>query len=170
LNETISLIQFIAVLLIVSSIFFLSIERKENKFVLGKGVVFALLTLVGWGAYFAMIKPIVLELNPFNAALFTESIIFFMILVYSVGTKKEFKLNERKSNIFLFANAVLLIIGLLSYNYSITLIGASLTAIIVAPSPILTSVLARIFLKERLSKTKYIAIIVSITGLVLLFI
>ncbi|MBU1120550.1 DMT family transporter, partial [Candidatus Micrarchaeota archaeon] len=148
----------------------LSIERKENKFVLGKGVVFALLTLVGWGAYFAMIKPIVLELNPFNAALFTESIIFFMILVYSVGTKKEFKLNERKSNIFLFANAVLLIIGLLSYNYSITLIGASLTAIIVAPSPILTSVLARIFLKERLSKTKYIAIIVSITGLVLLFI
>lgn len=170
LNETLSPIQFIAAFLIVCSIFLLSFERKEEKFVLGKGVVFALLTLLGWGAYFALIKPIVLELNPFNASLFLESIIFFMILAYSIATKKEFKLHERKSNMFLVGSAIVMVVGAISYNFSIALIGASLTAIIVAPTPAVTSVLARIFLKERLSKTKYLAIIISVIGLVLLFI
>jgi len=168
-QETLSFNQIIASLLILSSLFLLSFDRKEKGFQLGKGTFFALLTLVGWGTYFALIKPIVLELNPFNAALFLESIIFLMILVYSILTKKELKLNERKSNYFAFFASILLVIGSIAYNFSIALIGASLTAIIVAPTPILASILARIFLKEKLSTVKYLAIIVSVIGLILLF-
>jgi len=168
-QETLSWNQWIAVLLILSAIFLLAFDKKEKNFGLSKGVVFALLTVVGWGAYFALIKPIVLELNPFNASLFLESTIFFMILIYALATKKELKLNEKKSNLLLIVSAVLLVIGSIAYNYSISLIGASLTAILVAPTPIITSTLARIFLKEKLSKTKYIAILVSVIGLTLLF-
>ncbi len=168
-NETLSLIQIVAVLLILCAVFLLSFEKKEKKLVLGKGTVFALLTLFGWGAYFALIKPIVLELGALNASLYNESIIFLMILFYSIITKKELKLKENKSNAFAFAASILLVIGSVSYNYSIILIGASLTAIAVAPTPIITSVLARFFLKEKLSRIKYFAIIVSVIGLILLF-
>jgi drug/metabolite transporter (DMT)-like permease len=168
-HETLSFNQIIAVLLILCSLFLLSFDRKEKELKLGKGVFFALLTVLGWGAYFALIKPIVLELNPFNAALFLESIIFLMILIYSILTRKELKLNEKKCNAFAFFASILLVIGSIAYNFSITLIGASLTAIIVAPTPILASSLARIFLKEKLSTAKYAAIIVSVTGLILIF-
>ncbi len=168
-NETLTLMQIIAALMILSSIFVLSFEKKEKKIILSKGVIFSLLTLVGWGAYFALIKPIVLTLNPFNASLVLESTIFFMILSYSFLTKKELKLNEKKSNGFAFIASILLVIGSISYNFSIELIGASLTAVAVAPTPILASVLAGIFLKEKLTKIKYAAIIVSVIGLALLF-
>jgi len=168
-NETLSLTQIFAVLLILCSVFLLSFEKKEKKLVLGKGVVFALLTLVGWGAYFALIKPIVLELGALNASLYNESIIFLMILFYSILTKKELKLQEKKSNAFAFIASILLVIGSVAYNYSIILIGASLTAIAVAPTPIISSVLAKVFLKEKLSLVKYSAIIVSVIGLILLF-
>ena len=167
-GESLSFTQGIAVLLILCSIIVLSFDKKE-KLALEKGVVFALLTLVGWGSYFALIKPIVLELNPFNASLFLESTIFVMILVYSVLTKKELKVNEKKANGFAFVASILLVIGSIAYNFSISLIGASLTAVLVAPTPIITSFLARIFLKEKLSKTKYFAVIVSVVGIALLF-
>ncbi len=169
-NESLSFLQWIAVLMIISALILLSLERKEKKFLIEKGTIFALLTVFGWGTYFALIKPIVLELNPFNASMFLESAIFFMILIYSLLTKKEIKLKEKQANLLLFGSAVLLVIGSIAYNFSIALIGASLTAIVVAPTPVLTSVLARIFLKEKLSKTKYLAIIVSVLGLVLLLI
>lgn len=169
-NETLSLTQIFAALMILSSLFLLSFDRKEKGFQLGKGVVFSLLTLVGWGSYFALIKPIVLELNPFNASLFLESIIFLMILIYSLATRKELKLHEKKSNLFAFGASILLVIGSITYNFSIALIGASLTAIVVAPTPVLTSILAGIFLKEKLSTVKYFAIVVSVIGLILLFI
>jgi drug/metabolite transporter (DMT)-like permease len=168
-QETLSLNQIIAALLILCSLFLLSFDRKEKNLVLGKGVFFALLTVLGWGAYFALIKPIVLELNPFNASLFLESIIFLMILIYSVATKKELKLNERKANYFAFGASILLVIGSIAYNFSVLLIGAGLTAMIVAPTPVLVSVLARVFLKEKLSVVKYLAILVSVSGLILLF-
>jgi len=168
-QESLSWNQWIAVLLIISSLVLLSFDKKEKNFVLGKGTVFALLTVLGWGAYFALIKPIVIELNPFNASLFLESTIFFMILIYSLLTKKEIKLNEKKSNFLLIVSAILLVIGSIAYNFSISLIGAGLTAVVVAPTPIITSSLARIFLKEKLSKIKYLAIIVSVLGLILLF-
>jgi len=167
-NETLSFSQLAAAALILSSVFILSFDKKEKGIKLEKGVTFALLTVVGWGAYFALIKPIVLELNPFNASLFLESTIFLMILFYSLATKKEFKLNEKKCNWFAFFASILLVIGSIAYNFSIALIGTSLTAVIVAPTPILTSILARVFLKEKLSAVKYTAIFFSVIGLMLL--
>jgi len=167
-GETLSLIQGIAMLFIIMSIIVLSFDSKE-KMSLSKGTVYSLLTLIGWGAYFALIKPVVLELNPFNASMFLESTIFFMILIYSLATKKELKLKENKANAFALIASVLLVIGSISYNYSITLVGASLTAVAVAPTPIITSVMARIFLKEKLPLKKYLAVIVSVAGIALLF-
>ena len=93
-GESLSLLQWAAVLMIIFSLILLSFERKEKNFALSKGTVFALLTVIGWGSYFALIKPIVLEVNPFNAAMLLESTIFLMILIYSLATKKEFKLKK----------------------------------------------------------------------------
>ena len=169
LQETLSLIQIFAVILIVFALLLLSFEKNKLKFKIEKGVLYSFLTFIGWGAYFAMIKPIVLILNPFNTTLITETMIFFMILIYSLSTKKEINLSETKSNLFLLTGTVFLTIGLVAYYISIELIGASLSAVVIATSPLITAMLARIFLKEKLVLRQYFALLLSVTGIILLF-
>jgi len=58
----------------------------------------------------------------------------------------------------------------LTFNKANLMISSATISVIIATAPILTAILARIFLKEKLSRVKYIAIVIAFLGVVTMFI
>ncbi|MFC1755406.1 EamA family transporter, partial [Thermoproteota archaeon] len=74
-GEKLSTTQYIAVILLIIGVILLSFRYSElKKLKLSKrlipGAEFALLTMLGWGLYFFLIKPVIVTLGPLLAVLY----------------------------------------------------------------------------------------------------
>ncbi len=134
---------------------------------LERGISYSIMTAVGWGLFFAMLKPLVAEMGPFNAAFYTEAGIFALLVAFVVATKQKILFNADAAK-GIFVRAVLLTVAAVTYNFAISLIGVAISATFIAASPAVIAILSKLYLKEEIQAYKYVGIAGIVVGLAML--
>ncbi|XMB67447.1 DMT family transporter [Mycoplasmatota bacterium zrk1] len=135
---------------------------------LGYLSVFA--TTLIWGFSFVSIKIVLEVFTPVGIVFFRYAIASLFFLFMMIKNKESFKL--RKEDIFLLIASSLL--GVVFYFYAeskgIDLLNASSASIILSLVPLVIMISNYFIHKERLSKTKTLAILASVLGVIILFV
>jgi transporter family protein len=143
--------------------------KKLSDLSLESGVPFIALSIIGWGIYYSLLKPIVAALGPFVATVYLEIGITIFIVLYALIRKKNTQIPANDGAKLILASGFLVFIGSLAYSFSVEAIGIVLTAIIVSGTPVVNLLVSRIILKEELSRVKYAAVVLLVVGLIVLF-
>ncbi len=133
------------------------------------GFPYILITVIGWGIYFSMIKLVVLALGAFKATVVLESGITLTVLLYYFARGRDLSLPHKEGAQLIAASSVLVFIGSMAYNFSVAELGIVLTAAILSGTPIVNAVVSRALLKEKLTKEKHAAILLLVAGLIVIF-
>lgn len=169
-GESISLSKGVGALLILAAAGIISFQGKRlSDLSIESGVPFIALSVIGWGIYYSLLKPIVAALGPFQATLFLEIGITAFVLLYAIIRKKNTSLPNKGASRFIVASAFLVFIGSMMYNFSVAAIGVVLTAIILSATPAVNLIASRVLLGEKLSVVKYAAILLLVLGLAVVF-
>lgn len=170
LGETISFSQamFITVILlgtIISSLDFG--QLKDSKFLVDRGVPYAILAMVLWGIYFAFIKIPIQQVGWFwpgyISFLGSPLVLIFMKI-------RGIKLVKPSKSIFilLLLSSILITVGGFSYNFAISQGMVALVAPIASSAVTLFIFLAFLFFKDPITKQQIAGIITTLIGIVLL--
>jgi drug/metabolite transporter (DMT)-like permease len=171
LNEPMDLQSGIGIMLCMSGILLTSFNLKDlilSKFInVYSGVNFAIMAALSWGILFILLDVLNSPLGWFVPILAIRMISFFMISAYFLGTRKSLSI---ESSILprISLIAILDAFAYISYSFAISLTYTAVIAPISALFPLITLVLARIFLKERLGIAQKIGIGLAILGVFLL--
>ena len=169
-GESLTLTKAVGSLLILIAAGIISFSGKKlTNLSFEKGVSFIFLSILGWGIYYSLLKPIVVALGPFAATLYLEIGITLFVLGYALIRKKKTALPDSESSKFIITSGFLVFIGSLAYSFSVEAIGIVLTAIIFSCTPAVNLIASRILLGEKLSLAKYAAILLLVFGLIVLF-
>ncbi len=168
LGETLTAIQLAGSVLVIGSAFILSFTDLKN-FKLEKGVTYIFITILGWGYYYSFFKTFVAELGTYQAMLLLEIGVAIVVISYCILIKKDLSLPPLGDWKYIGARSTSLFIGTILYSSSVNVIGAGISAAIIAGSPVITALLAYPLLGEKLDRYKYTAIVTMVAGLVLMF-
>lgn len=171
LGEKITIEQSISILIIFLGVILSSLnfaELMKRKFVLGRGTVLALVAMICWGVYWALIKIPVKEIGwfwPLYIGSLTSPLIFI------IAKFRKVKINSPIHNggfRYLFVSALLLTIGGNTFNYAISKGLVSIVAPIAGSYPTLFVILAFLVFKDKITKQQILGIVTTLVGIVLL--
>jgi transporter family protein len=165
LGETLSMLQIAGSLIILFAAMAISIPEGRR---LEGGTVFLPITIVGWAAYYSIIKVFVDAMGPYSATVVLESGIFVMVALFYLARRKDLSLPDRKGWPSIGVQQATACLGAVLYSVSVLGIGAGLTAAIGSGSLIVNSVASYFWLREKLDARTYIAIAAMVIGLVLI--
>jgi len=134
---------------------------------LAVGVKYALVAMIAIGIYLVLLDMLVEELGWFLPLLLVKVSTVLYFLVYTSMRKKNLSF-PKKAPLFVILVGVFEVIGALSYMAGIGLEFTALVAPISATAPMLTIILARMFLKEMLDTNQKLGVVTVIIGVVLL--
>jgi drug/metabolite transporter (DMT)-like permease len=127
-----------------------------------------LLTAVFWGGTFIAGRVVARDVDPFSAAFLRFAIASVILLLLTFKVKGRLPALKASQLIPVIALGVT---GVLTYNVlffkGLKLIEASRSALIISTCPILITILSSYFFKERLTPVKFVGIIISVTGAVI---
>lgn len=169
LNEKVSLNQIVSILVIFLGLILSVLDIKtvsQNKVVFNKGIVFALVTMVIFGIYFALIKIPIEKVGwfwPIYVVLSTFPALFLYMKIKGI-----------KINIPASTKQWWLLGGLVGswavadfgYNLGLSHGLVAVVAPIASSSPTLFVVLAFLLFKESINKQQIIGILITLTGIV----
>lgn len=163
-GETLGALQVVGgALVLVSAIALAFNGRKAGR--LEEGVGFTLVTIFGWGIFFAILKLVIAEVGAFSAAFYTEFGVFLLLLLLLRPSRIRF--GDARSVAGLFAGALALSVGSVAYNYAVSLIGVSSASLIAAGTPAVVVTASALLFRERIRAYKYIALAGIALGLAL---
>lgn len=157
----------------------------ESKRVLGKnkGAVNGILSAILWGADTVLVGILIAQIEkidfeniimiaPFISAFLHDLLSSIWMIVY-LGIKKQFgnvkKCFKTKSLKYVIIGGALGgPIGMAGYLLSIKYLGPSYTAILSSLYPAVGAIMAKIILKDKMNKSGWIGMILSISGIILL--
>lgn len=173
LKEVLLINQVIAIILIIIGIVLLSIKPKEllkiKKFSFLGGIKEGFIAMLAWGMCFFLIIFPSKTLGWFLPVFALKSFGIFFLIFYIMIGKKSLKFSFQKSFLALFFLVGLLdIVAFFSYSLGVGIASVPIVASISASFPLITIILARIFLKEKIALNQIIGIIGVIAGLVLI--
>lgn len=171
LGEKVSLQQIIAIFLVFIGLFLVSINLREissKNFLANKGVLYAILAMLMWGAYFAFIKIPVKQIGWFwpNYIAFLTFPLLFIYL--KISKKKLEKPTHNNVLVPLIVSTVLVRIAEFSYNLGINKGLVAIVAPIAGANPTLFIILAFLVFKDPIKKQQIVGIITTLIGIVLL--
>ncbi|MBN2881133.1 DMT family transporter [Candidatus Woesearchaeota archaeon] len=150
---------------IFASVHYKDIMRLKFK-TATRGINYLLLAIFGWGIYFVILDYLI-ELSNWFTAMFTIQITSILyLLALMIITKKTFTytLKELKPIFISAVSSAFAVFGLtLGLKNALT----SIVSPIVAAAPVITLILARIILKEKLELIQKIALLTVIIGIVI---
>lgn len=176
-NELLQGRRLVAVALLIVGVVLVSFrysDLKKLKFS-GKTIVgakFALLTMLGWGVYFFLIKPIIVELGPILAVVYLETAITILIVLpflYKIIRRDKITYPGSAKS-YLFFAGLTVALGSLFFNLGVAKNAVSIIYPIANSALLITVLGSYIFLKERVETNQYIATFVILIGLILVFI
>ncbi|MFH0884296.1 MAG: DMT family transporter [Candidatus Micrarchaeota archaeon] len=149
----------------------LVIARDEGgRFSLEPWMPYLALSIICRAYYYTSIKSFVAALGPYQASLFLEIGIAAFIIGFHAIRGKELALPKQRRDMLLPLSAgALLFSGSILYSTSVSWIGAGLTSAIYSGTPIVNTILAYLFLGEKLDMAKYAAIALMVLGLAMIF-
>ena len=131
-------------------------------------LVYALLCIVCWGAWGALSKVVSEGVDPFRLqALYTVGFIPLAVVVVARNGWNGIG-KDRFGILCGVFNGVLTALGALAFYAALAQEGASLVAPIAGLFPLLTIVLAALFLKERMNRVQAAGAVLAIAAIVIL--
>ena len=171
LNETLSALQAIGVNLAILGAILTSLKHRDIRNLRPKnteaGIKYALYTMLATGIIFVFIDVLVSELGWFMPMFLIRAAAVFCLLIYTISAKKDITFPKNSTSLLIIVG-VLEVAGILIYGAGITSEYTAVVAPIGAAFPVITIILARIFLKETLAANQKIGIISVLASLVLL--
>ena len=171
-GEVLSIEQVISIVLIILGIILISLNFKDLKnshlFKISSGVPYALLTCFLWGLVFFLFKIPVNILGP----ILTSFIIEFGIMIYAgihlLISRTGFSLSNKKILGYIFLVAFFGAFGTLFFNLGIKSQNVSIVAALTFANPVVATVYGRLVYKEKLHIQQYFAILLIISGIILI--
>lgn len=171
LKEQINFNQILAIILIFLGVILSGFDfnLKKDKSKLSKGIIYALITMVAWGVYYAFIKLPVEQIGWFWPQMITLSL--FPLIFYFIR-KREGKIimpvYKDGSLLLVVMNGVLVGGGEFAYNFAISHGYVVIVAPIAGSYPVLFVILASLFFKEQITKEQKYGILTTLLGIVFL--
>ena len=172
-QESLNTFQILAIGLIVIGIVMLSINIsdfvKSKKVNLLIGVKEGVIAMLGWGTSLFLLVFVTKELGWFLPAFVFRFFVLLLLVGYISFSKGMFIPKSTK-----FPLKLLLLIGLFdiggffSYSFGVAGTQASVVAPIGSAFALVSVLLAKVFLKEKIDKNKMIGILTIVSGLVLI--
>ena len=172
-NETLTRLQLLGASLTILGITMISTNLKELlqelKAKFDPGIKFAFSAMLVWGVTFAMIGPQVNKLGWFLPIMIIRTFTLVWVFIYGQGLRRTFSFASEKSLLL-----ILLLVGTLetiaffAYGLGEQAELTSIVAPVSATSPLVTVLLARVFLQEKVVFNQMIGIIGIILGIVFL--
>lgn len=172
-KEALSTIQLLAIGFIVVGIVLLSIDIqdlfKSKKVNLLVGVKEGIIAMLGWGISLFLIIPASRDLGWFLPAFIFRFFLLLLLTGYVLLSKRPFVPKPKKFPIkLLLLIGVFDIGGFFSYSFGVAGAHASIVAPIGSAFTLVTVLLAKVFLKEKMDLNKIIGILAIVSGLVLI--
>ncbi len=171
LNEALSALQAIGVSFAILGGATASFRQQDIMKILPKkmeaGTKYALFTMLATGIIFVIIDILVAQLGWFIPMFLIRAAAVFYLLSYTLTAKKDISFPKSSASLLIMVGT-LEVAGILIYGAAITAEYTAIVAPIGAAFPVITIMLARIFLKETLETTQKIGIVSVLAGLVLL--
>ncbi len=171
LKEMPTIIQFIAIIIIIIGSVTICLEPKSNKH--GKGRIWILWTISAtllWGIWSVVSKTLVNDIEPVTMILIFGIIAPIVWMPYIlIWWKKEKHHNFNPLGIlFGILSVIITTLGGISFYKSLKALPVSIAAPIAGSHPIITVFISLIFLREKFYKFQYISFFLIIIGLYLL--
>jgi len=173
LNEVLLGNQILAVILIAIGIILVSIDfgtfKSTKKVNLLIGIKEGIIAMLGWGVSMFLLVFTTDALGWFVPVLFFKIFGIGLLFLYMLKKRSFQKISITKPVILLLVPiGILDIVAFFTYSLGINSLNASMVAPVAASFPVVTIILARIFLKERLSIIQTIGVVGIIAGLVII--
>ncbi len=165
-NESIGLAKGSLILLVLAGIVLISARGRSGASL--EGVWYGLTAMLTFGIAFTLWKPIVEEVGPFIAVASVRLVATVALGSYLSVKRPVGASFTRGAVLMVIASAVLDSLGFVSYNLGIETEDVSLIAPISASYPVVTLVLAWVFLRERVSALQMTGIVVLLSAVVAL--
>ena len=173
LKEVLKINQILAIFFIIIGIILVSVNIEDlinnKKIKLLTGVKEGLMAMFGWGTSLFLLASLTKTMGWFLPAFSFRLFLLIFLFLYMVFAKKEFV--QKKSK---FPLLLLLLIGVFDmgafFTYSLGTSGsyASIVAPIGSAYTLVTIILAKIFLKEKIKPSQYFGIASILTGLIII--
>lgn len=171
LKEKININQMFSIMLIFLGLILSSryATSKESKDTSLAGIIFALITMITWGIYYAFIKIPVESIGWFWPQVITLSL-FPAVFVFMSARGEKVQIPSLKHNaLFLvLINGFLVGGGEFAYNFAINQGYTAIVAPIAGSYPVLFVILASLFFKEQITKEQKYGILTTLLGIVFL--
>jgi drug/metabolite transporter (DMT)-like permease len=172
LNEILKTNQILAIIFIICGIILVSTNIKEalkNKLSFFIGAKEGIISMFSYGVAAFLLAFAVKSLGWFLPGIICRLFILIFIILYAFINKQSLRARFQPSvwNLIL-PIAFLDIIAFFAYSIGVSSECASIVAPIAASSPLVTIILARIFLKEKLVSNQIVGIFLALLGLVLI--
>ncbi|MBN2348556.1 MAG: DMT family transporter [Bacteroidales bacterium] len=136
----------------------------KNRFWIYLGVVFA---MAFWGLSFVWYKEVYVFFNPVSTAFFRLLISSVLLAVFSLIMRKLQPVQKADILPFLLLAFFEPFLYFLGESFGVRIISSSLASIIIATIPLFAPVAGYYFYKEKLSKSNYLGILISIIGVIM---
>jgi drug/metabolite transporter (DMT)-like permease len=167
LGESLSLFQVAGAVLIVISAIVISMG-KGWKPAYEPWMPYLGLSIILRAYYYTNIKIFVNDMGAFASAVALETGITILVIMFHFLRGRDLSVPRMEQARFAVIAGSLIFFGSVFYNISVSFIGAALTAAVSAGTPIMSSVTSFFILGEKLEKRKYVAIVLTVFGLLLI--
>jgi drug/metabolite transporter (DMT)-like permease len=173
LKETLNTSQALAIVLIIIGIALLSVNLKDlirsKKVGLLVGVREGIIAMLGWGVSLFLLVIATKDLGWFLPAFIFRFFVLLILVLYIASLKKTFIPKSIKFPLkLLFAIGIFDIGGFFSYSFGVSSAYASIVAPIGSAFALVSVILAKIFLREKIDLGKSLGILAIVGGLVLM--
>jgi drug/metabolite transporter (DMT)-like permease len=172
-KEVLEINQIVAIVLIILGIVLVSVNLKEllkiRRFALLGRIKEGLIAMLAWGISLFLMVPASKALGWLVPVVALKFFGLLFLAIFVVFSKQSLKINFRLSLLtLLFFIGFLDMVAFFGYSLGVRGEYASIIAPVAASFPLITVILARIFLKEKLVLNQAFGIIGIITGLILI--
>lgn len=171
-GESMTLTKTLSLTLITAGIILISINLKNVKtsdfLKFSSGIPYALITCIGWGIVFFLLKIPVDILGPILTSFVLELGTLIMSVLHLRKQRESFHLPKGKILRLILYVAVFGAAGTLFLNLGISRAEVSIVAPLAAASPLIATIYGIWVYKERLRIHQYAAIVLMIVGIVFL--
>jgi len=173
LKEELKTNQIAAIILIIVGVILISSDLKEffqkNKLIFLIGTKEAIIAMFGFGVALFLLALVIKSLGWFLPGFLSRLFILIFLILYFIFKKQPMKIGFGPTNwIMIIVIGFLDIIAFFAYSIGVSTEYASIIAPIAASSPLITTILAQVFLKERIALSQIFGIIITISGIILI--
>jgi drug/metabolite transporter (DMT)-like permease len=171
LRELVTSVQSVLIVIIIAGTVLVSLNLKNilksNLRKTHLGIEFALVSLVGWGAFFFFMSILAIRIGWFESTLFVTLPQLCIYLLYGHLSKTGFKVELRTFSTFAIMG-FLSLLGFLAYNIGVTYAYTAIVTPISAASVLITILMAVVLLKEKLALYQKLGMVMIVVGIIFL--